>query len=700
MKMLNQDIPPEVNRLNEPATSVNVHPRTEATVSDRFMREQRVQHLRATFRNILLVVFLVFVFAVVQMLVLQRACMAGRKSAASLEHQGLPTLNHLASLQEHLVTFRLYSYEYLFSREGEKSAREKALEAIVVQTGSELLNINQLLPDAQGRRLASSLDTNFADLNREFLRVRRLADSDFVAAMKALDEDIPPRIDRVAAAAGELKEYGYRFSGAEANATFGSFGWINTSAIVFCTANIIVAFGATIFVLLAARRSRAQLCETLARLDERTQELARSLSVVNATLESTADGIVMIDSSGNIGNYNQPFVRMWRIPDPAATMKDRRCLIAILLSRLKRPEKFAAKMEELDAHPELDSFDVLEFHDERVFECYSKPQRIQDGISGRVWSCRDISEQKRMQLEVETTHSQLLLASRQAGMAEVATGVLHNVGNVLNSVNISTELVAHALLKSRVSSVAQLGGLLAQNADDLATFFATDDRGRKLPGYVNQLSEHLDQERNSQIEECRSIRANIDHIKAIVAMQQDYASTCSVVENVKVKDLIEDALRLKAGALTRHEVGVVCECESPNCELSVDRHKVLQILVNLISNAKQACNESGRRDKRLTLRSRSCDGPVQIEVADNGIGIAPENLTRIFTHGFTTKKNGHGFGLHSAALAAQDLGGSLRAHSDGPGKGATFTLELPAPPPSPSGPDRKVLSTENQKTNP
>jgi signal transduction histidine kinase len=111
--------------------------------------------------------------------------------------------------------------------------------------------------------------------------------------------------------------------------------------------------------------------------------------------------------------------------------------------------------------------------------------------------------------------------------------------------------------------------------------------------------------------------------------------------------------------------------------ITVDKHKVLQILVNLVRNAKYACDESGRSDKLLTLRIEGAPGGVRICVIDNGVGIPAENMSRLFTHGFTTRVDGHGFGLHSGALAAQELGGSLRVMSDGPGLGATFVLELP-----------------------
>ena len=114
--------------------------------------------------------------------------------------------------------------------------------------------------------------------------------------------------------------------------------------------------------------------------------------------------------------------------------------------------------------------------------------------------------------------------------------------------------------------------------------------------------------------------------------------------------------------------------------ITVDRHKVLQILVNLIRNAKYACDDSGHPDKVITLRIESGVPGVRISVIDNGIGIPSENMGRIFNHGFTTRESGHGFGLHSAALAAQELGGCLRAESDGPGRGAMFVLDLPLAP--------------------
>jgi PAS domain S-box-containing protein len=302
------------------------------------------------------------------------------------------------------------------------------------------------------------------------------------------------------------------------------------------------------------------------------------------------------------------------------------------------------------------------------------------GIIGTFGISKDITAFKEAEAKVEALHKQLLQTSRQAGMAEVATSVLHNVGNVLNSVNISATLLLDNAKKSKVAYLGKAIAMLNEHAADLGAFMASDPKGRQLPDYLRRVSGELAKEQEQAIVELESLRQNIEHIKEIVAMQQNYASVAGVVETVKVTDLVEDALRMNAGALLRHEVALMREyTEVP--PLNVEKHKVLQILVNLIRNAKYACDESERKDKQIKLKILKRDHWVCIAVIDNGIGIPPENQTRIFNHGFTTRKDGHGFGLHSGALAAAELGGTLTAHSDGHGKGATFTLELPLQPP-------------------
>src|SRR6202041_2364701 len=258
-----------------------------------------------------------------------------------------------------------------------------------------------------------------------------------------------------------------------------------------------------------------------------------------------------------------------------------------------------------------------------------------------------------------------------AGMAEVATNVLHNVGNILNSVNISASLVIERVKQSKGPGVSRLAALLQEKGAAAAQFLAHDERGKRIPEYLTSLGEQLASDQKMTLEELASLRDNLEHIKDTVAMQQSYAKLCGVTETVAVADLVEDSLRLNAGAFVRHGVTLRREFgEVP--KINVDKHKVLQILVNLVRNAKYACDDSGRTDKRITLRVELAPLGVRISVIDNGIGIPPENMSRLFRHGFTTRASGHGFGLHSGAIAAHELGGTLHAESEGAGRGAAF----------------------------
>jgi len=289
----------------------------------------------------------------------------------------------------------------------------------------------------------------------------------------------------------------------------------------------------------------------------------------------------------------------------------------------------------------------------------------------------DITEHKQAEEELELLNKRLLDSSRLAGMAEVATGVLHNVGNVLNSVNVSSTLICNHVRASRTSRLKDVILLLNQNSNDLASFLTNDPKGKIIPSYLTNLAERLVQEQQELLKELELLVKNIEHIKEIVAMQQNYARVSGIIETLSIRTLLEDALQMHNAALARHGVLVVREYQDVPM-ISMDKHKVLQILVNLIRNAKYAMDSSARRDKRLTVSIRmNSENFVELSVTDNGIGISQENLTRIFSHGFTTKRDGHGFGLHSGANAAREMGGRLYARSEGPGLGATFVLELP-----------------------
>ena len=433
---------------------------------------------------------------------------------------------------------------------------------------------------------------------------------------------------------------------------------------------------------LRRRQQKLQAANDLleSKVARRTDELANSLSLLKATLDSTADGIVSFQFSDRSVSFNQQFAEMWRIPRPSIDRADAAELRSITTSQAKDPAKFAAMTERILAEPDRELFDVTELKDDRTFECYSKPRHVAGKTAGVVINFRDITRRRQAEAQLAESHRQLLDASRLAGMADVATGVLHNVGNVLNSVNVSATLVGEQLRHSKAANVAKLAGLFAAHKADLPGFLTQDPRGRMIPEYLGTLAESLAAEQTSAAAELEHLCKNIAHIKDIVAMQQSYAKTSGFLEIVPLAELLEEVLRMNASSLTRHVVELVRDFQI-RPTINADKHKLMQILVNLVRNAKQACAESGRTGKQITVRLTGHDRRVQIAIQDNGVGIPAENLALIFSQGFTTRKDGHGFGLHSAALAAKELGGSLSVQSDGPGHGATFTLELPQEPP-------------------
>ncbi len=417
--------------------------------------------------------------------------------------------------------------------------------------------------------------------------------------------------------------------------------------------------------------------------------MAEKTSFINNVVDSMVDSMIVVDQQARIKAVNQATLDL--LGYASSELLGRTSSIICVADGFHLT---ATRLEQLLGPGALKDHEVCFISkDNRHIPISLSGSAVKDRngtTTGYVCLGTDITHRKEAEAEREKLNRQLMATSRQAGMAEVATGVLHNVGNVLNSVNVSASIVEEALRKSKVARLAQVSEMIEQHAGDLGRYLTGDEKGKLIPAYLKQLSQHLGAEQEQLLGEMRSLTRHVGHIKDIIGVQQSVAKIAGVVEKASAKDLLEDALRMIAASLERHRISVEREFEQvPTVE--TDKHKVLQILVNLLTNALDAMKETaGKRQGVLRLRIRATDavggaapapGPgtpgVRIEVADNGIGIAAENLTKIFTHGFTTKKEGHGFGLHSAALAAKELQGSLTAASDGPGGGSVFVLALP-----------------------
>lgn len=275
----------------------------------------------------------------------------------------------------------------------------------------------------------------------------------------------------------------------------------------------------------------------------------------------------------------------------------------------------------------------------------------------------------------------LLDASRRAGMAEVATGVLHNVGNILNSVNVSSDSVARRAKSLPIRHLEQATDMIQSNVNDLGTFFSEDTKGTRLPAFLERLAKSMHEDQEIIVAELDKLKSRIEHIRHIIDAQQKHGSSVVVSQKLNLQELVEQVVEINACSLDNHGIKTEVRFFGQKT-IETDRHLLMQILVNLLSNAKRAMRNNGQRDKiiTITVQDQAVAGApgVGITVTDTGVGIPSENMARIFQHGFTTRKEGRGFGLHSAANAARSMGGGLVAFSDGSGCGAAFTLTLPS----------------------
>ena len=291
----------------------------------------------------------------------------------------------------------------------------------------------------------------------------------------------------------------------------------------------------------------------------------------------------------------------------------------------------------------------------------------------------EMNERKKAQAEREELHQQLVQASRQAGMADVASSVLHNVGNVLTSINVSTDILLKTLKKPMVGDVCRIASMFYEHQDNLEAFLTQDAKGKQIPSYLGMVAESLSGSHQTIQGELDSLVKKVDHIKRVIMSQQDIAHAGEIREATVVEDLMEQALLMGMPEPGEYGIRVVREY-APVPTIMTDRHHVLQILVNVITNAKNAMVEYPANSHCLTVRilvPANHIGSVRLEVTDTGGGIKAENLPRLFAQGFTTRKAGHGIGLHSAAISAKNLGGVLQGQSAGEGRGATFMLDLP-----------------------
>jgi two-component system, LuxR family, sensor kinase FixL len=422
----------------------------------------------------------------------------------------------------------------------------------------------------------------------------------------------------------------------------------------------------------------AELTHTQLELERRMGEINETRELFERVVESMTEILFLMDVTGRIIRVNRAAAELFECDEaallgvPFAELCDTTAIPATPWQLLERAPSGILPHMDIELQTRTGHTVPMSISCGLVRDQRGK-------ITGVLVIARDITARQRAEAERQTLQQQLMEASRRAGMADVAASVLHNVGNVLNSVNVTTNLVASTLRKSPLGDLGRIATMMQEHAAALGDYLTHDPKGQQIPGYLAKLAEYLAHEQATMLQELTALGKNIEHIKQIISMQQSLARFGGVQEPVTLTELMEQALAINLAALERQQIEVVREYAALPLVL-VDRHQVLQILVNLISNALHAMRAWPERQHVLTLRvglAEGMEGWVRLQVHDTGVGIKPEHLTRIFAQGFTTRQEGHGFGLHSSALTAKIMGGALRADSPGEGHGATFSLDLP-----------------------
>lgn len=416
--------------------------------------------------------------------------------------------------------------------------------------------------------------------------------------------------------------------------------------------------------------------EQLEQLTKELQESTRELEKLSLVAKYTDNAVVITDAQSRIEWVNEGFSRMTgytldevegRVPghflQGPATNSD-----TVDKIRQAVRGKNGCNVELVNYHRDGKPY---------WSEIEIRPIRNDEGeVKNFIAIKKNITARKNAEQDRDRLTYELQSAARQAGMAELASDVIHTVGNALNSINVSAQVLRQRIESKSVTHLSKAADLITRQGSKLTEFLAHDNRGQQFPTFLRELSLALSSERKLQLDELCSLSEKIEHVKEVVASQSAFSHCRVPCEPVSPIELLETAIRMSENTGQQQGIEIVCvNDEVP--DLLLEKHTVLQILIHLIKNAKESVQESHVEKPEIRVSAMRKNDEVSFVVTDNGGGIHENNLVEIFQQGYSTKADGRGYGLHSSANVAQELGGVLMAESEGMGKGATFTLCLP-----------------------
>lgn len=419
------------------------------------------------------------------------------------------------------------------------------------------------------------------------------------------------------------------------------------------------------------------------RVQDRTRDFEASETKIRAILENIGEGIIVLNESGRIESINPAAEQIFLMTEEEAIGVNATLLIAdedtreiADISNYQDEQDGLFKSGDNQQPKEYQGHrsDGTKFSMELVVSSMEFGEKRM-----RVCIVRDITARKATETTLANVQAQLVDAAHKSGMADMATGVLHNIGNILNSVNLSGGEILRATSNSKIKGLIKANEMLTAHSDNMGEFLLNDARGQKLPGYFIKMGKVLDSEITAISTEARALLEKTTMMKEVINTQQTYARSGFHSEGLNISELVDDALKIQDASLAKWGVKLHKRfTDLPEC--TGQKSKLLQVITNLIKNAKEAMtdNDNYNKPKELTIETGMLNANVlYLKIKDNGCGINENQLSKIFGHGFTTKQEGHGFGLHTSANAMTEMKGSLTVDSKGIQKGACFTLTLP-----------------------
>ncbi|HHM04177.1 MAG TPA: PAS domain S-box protein [Gammaproteobacteria bacterium] len=423
---------------------------------------------------------------------------------------------------------------------------------------------------------------------------------------------------------------------------------------------------------------------------ERTAQLSRSEARLRAILDNMGEGVVTVNGDGRIESANPAAEKIFAAAGALENTPAERYMGR--LPRLQPPvpcDSGSASTREVPVQ-RVERAGRRADGTEFPMDLTVTPTAVA-GEHLTICLVRDITRRKEAEQHLAEAQQQFLAAAHRAGMAEIATEVLHNIGNIANSLCLSVDEMRALVKNSKLAGLKKANELLTAHKDDLIDFLTRDSKGSKLPEYYIKLGHVVSEEFDKLSAEMEVVTERVSMIKAVISTQQEYARAESFAEELELEPLLDDALRVERMSLEKWGVKVERRIpELPPCR--AQKTKLLQVLTNIIKNAKEAMrdNDQYNKPKLLVIEAwAEVDGCVCLSFTDNGCGIEKNTMKEIFQHGFTTREDGHGFGLHYCANAVKEMGGTLQVFSDGPRRGARFELRLAGSRSSAQGPDLK-----------